>query len=308
MLTAPLASDVLHLGEFGPPVVACVLYLTLFGARARTLRREGRPVVGWRAASFVVGVLSVGLVQLPPFDSLADDVLLWHMIQHIILGDISSLLIVFGLTGPVLAPLLRIRFTRPVRVLANPAVALVLWAVDLYVWHLPLLYDLAIRHDLVHALEHMCFLWFGMLLWLGLIGPLPKPAWFGGWSRLGYVFSVRLLGGILGNVLIWTQTVVYPVYKATDAARGLNPVSDQNIAGGAMMIEQIILTIVLLGWLFLRFAAQDDERQALVDLANVHGVVLSNERAQRAAAAGAGERLRERVLSESGERTSDPGP
>ena len=308
MLTAPLASDVLHLGEFGPPVAACLLYLTLFGVRGRTLRREGRPVVGWRAASFVVGVLSVALVQLPPFDSLADDVLLWHMIQHIILGDISSLLIVFGLTGPVLAPLLRIRVTRPLRVLANPAVALVLWAVDLYVWHLPLLYDLAIRHDLVHALEHMCFLWFGMLLWLGLIGPLPKPAWFGGWSRLGYVFSVRLLGGILGNVLIWTQTVVYPVYKATDAARGLNPVSDQNIAGGAMMIEQIILTIVLLGWLFLRFAAQDDERQALVDLANVHGVVLSNERAQRAAAAGASERLRERVLSEAGEQTSDLGP
>ena len=72
-----------------------------------------------------------------------------------------------------------------------------------------------------------------------------------------------------------------------------------------MMIEQIILTIVLLGRLFLRFAAQDDERQALVDLANVHSVVLRNERAQRA---GAGERLRERVLSESGERTSDLRP
>ena len=43
----PLASDVLHLGEFVPPVSACVLYLTLYGVRARTLRREGRPVVGW---------------------------------------------------------------------------------------------------------------------------------------------------------------------------------------------------------------------------------------------------------------------
>ncbi len=304
MLTVPLASDVLHLGEFAPPLAACALYLTLFTIRARTLRRDGRPVAGWRRALFAVGVLSVALVQLPPMDSLADDVLLWHMIQHIILGDLSSLLIVLGLTGPVVAPLLRIRVTRPLRVLANPAVALVLWAVDLYVWHLPVLYDLAIRHDLVHALEHASFLWFGTLLWLGLIGPLPKPAWFGGWGRLGYVFSVRLLGGILGNVLIWTQTVIYPVYRSSDAARGLSPVSDQNIAGGAMMIEQIILTIVLLGWLFLRFAAQDDERQALVDLASSHGVPLSDARAARAASAGAGERLRERVLSEAGERTS----
>jgi cytochrome c oxidase assembly factor CtaG len=255
-------------------------------------------VASWHVVCFVIGALSVALVQLPPFDSLADGVLFWHMIQHIILGDLSSLLIVIGLTGPVLAPLLRIRVTRPLRILANPAIALVMWAVDLYLWHLPFFYQLAIRHDLVHALEHACFLWFGTLLWLGLIGPLPKPAWFGGWSKLGYMFAVRLLGGILGNVLIWTQTVIYPVYKSTDAARGLNPVSDQNIAGGAMMVEQIILTVVLLGWLFLRFAAQDDERQALLDLATEHGVALSDQRAARAAAAGTGARLRDRVLGE----------
>ncbi|MGH2851551.1 MAG: cytochrome c oxidase assembly protein, partial [Solirubrobacteraceae bacterium] len=169
---------------------------------------------------------------------------------------------------------------------------------DLYLWHLPFFYQLAIRHDLVHALEHACFLWFGTLLWLGLIGPLPKPAWFGGWSKLGYMFAVRLLGGILGNFLIWTQTVIYPVYKSTDAARGLNPVSDQNIAGGAMMVEQIILTVVLLGWLFLRFAAQDEERQALLDLATERGVALSDQRATRAVAAGTGARLRDRVLGE----------
>jgi cytochrome c oxidase assembly factor CtaG len=298
VVSVPLAADVLHLGEFAPPLAACSAYLTLYGVRARTLRREGRPVAGWHVVCFVIGALSVALVQLPPFDSLADGVLFWHMIQHIILGDLSSLLIVIGLTGPVLAPLLRIRVTRPLRILANPAIALVMWAVDLYLWHLPFFYQLAIRHDLVHALEHACFLWFGTLLWLGLIGPLPKPAWFGGWSKLGYMFAVRLLGGILGNVLIWTQTVIYPVYKSTDAARGLNPVSDQNIAGGAMMVEQIILTVVLLGWLFLRFAAQDDERQALLDLATEHGVALSDQRAARAAAAGTGARLRDRVLGE----------
>src|SRR5581483_8281875 len=144
MPTLPLASNVLHLGEFIPPLGACALYLTLFSVRARTLRREGRPVPTWRAVSFVAGVTSVAAVQVGPFDSLADDSLMWHMTQHLILGDLSSLLIVFGLTGPVLAPLLRIRVTRPLRVLANPAVALVLWAVNLYAWHVPALYDLAV--------------------------------------------------------------------------------------------------------------------------------------------------------------------
>jgi cytochrome c oxidase assembly factor CtaG len=196
----------------------------------------------------------------------------------------------------VLQPLLHIRATRPLRKLANPVVALVLWTINLYVWHLPLLYQLAIRHDLVHAAEHACFFWFGALLWLALVGPLPKPRWFASWGRLVYVVGVRLIGGILGNVLIWTQTVVYPVYKPTDAARGLNPLSDQNLAGAAMMVEQTFLTILLLGWLFYRFALQDEQRQALLDLANKRGVELTDDRAARAAAAGASERLRERLL------------
>jgi cytochrome c oxidase assembly factor CtaG len=235
-------------------------------------------------------------VQLPPLDTLADQVLVVHMLQHIILGDIASLLIVFGLTGPVLQPLLHIRVTRPLRKLANPIVALSLWTVSLYVWHLPLFYQLAIRQDLIHAAEHACFLWFGALLWLALIGPLPKPAWFSTAGRLAYVVGVRLVGGILGTVLIFIQTVVYPVYRDSDAARGLSPLSDQNVAGGAMMIEQMILTILLLGWLFYRFVLQEEQRQGLLDLASEQGVELSDDRAARAAAAGRAAHLRRRLL------------
>jgi cytochrome c oxidase assembly factor CtaG len=219
------------------------------------------------------------------------------MIQHIIIGDFASLFIVFGLTGPVIQPLLHMRPTRPLRRLAHPIVALVLWAFNLYLWHVPFFYQLAIRHDLVHALEHATFLWFGTLLWFALIGPLPKPAWFAGWGALVYIIGVRFIGAILGNVLIWAQTVLYPVYKATDAARGLNPLSDQNVAGGIMMVEEMILTTLLLGWLFYRFAKQDEERQALIDLADDRGIELSNERAARAARAGRAEALRERLLA-----------
>src|SRR6202012_5210252 len=98
---------------------------------------------------FVAGVVLLVAVQVGPIDALADQVLIAHMIQHIIIGDFCSLLIVLGLTGPVLQPLLHIRVTRPLRVLSHPLVALTLWAVDLYAWHLPLFYQLAIRHDLV---------------------------------------------------------------------------------------------------------------------------------------------------------------
>ena len=294
-------ADSVHLGESVPPFLGAVTYATLYTVRARTLARERRPVPSWRVASFMFGVALMFIVQVGPIDTLADSVLVAHMAQHIVIGDIASLFIVFGLTGPVIQPLLHMRLTRPLRVLATPVVALVLWAANLYAWHIPLFYQLAIQHDLVHALEHATFLWFGTLLWLALIGPLPKPAWFAGWGALVYVIGVRLIGAILGNVLIWGSTVFYPVYRTTDGARGINPLSDQNVAGGLMMIEEMILTTLLLGWLFFRFARQDEERQALLDLAAEHGVELSDERAARAARAGRGEALRERILAADGD-------
>jgi cytochrome c oxidase assembly factor CtaG len=295
-MLAPAAVTALHLGEFAPPLLASGVYLNLYGRRVRKLSREGRRVAIWRVVLFVVGVLLVAVVQIGPLDTLADSVLAAHMLQHIVIGDIASLLIVLGLTGPILQPLLHIRLTRPVRTLSHPLVAVAIWALNLYAWHLPLLYQLAIRHDLVHALEHACLLWFGAVLWLALIGPLPKPNWFAGWAALGYVASVRFLGAILANVLIWTQSILYPVYKSTDAARGLNPLSDQNLAGGTMMVEQIILTTALLAWLFSRFARQDEERQSLLDLAAERGIEMSDERAARAARAGTTQHLRERLM------------
>jgi putative membrane protein len=287
----------MHLAEFLPPALACLTYLLLYTRRAITLSHEGRPVPTWRIVSFVCGVLTMTVVQIGPLDELSDQVLVAHMAQHLFIGDIASLFVVLGLTGPVLAPLLHFRVTRPLRVVASPGVALVLWAVNLYMWHVPFFYQAAINHDLVHALEHMCFFWFGSILWLALIGPLPKPSWFAGWGRLVYVIGVRFIGAVLANVLIWANAVFYPVYNSTDAARGIKALSDQNLAGGLMMVEEIILTTLLLGWLFYRFAQQDEERQQLMDLAAEQGIELSEERAARAAAAGQADHLRERLLS-----------
>jgi len=205
------------------------------------------------------------------------------------------LLIVVGLTGPLLVPLLRLNFTHWLRPLAHPVVALALWALDTYIWRLPLLYQAALRHDLLHALEHASYLWAGMLLWIALLGPLPKPQWFGNWARLGYVVIVRFVGAVLANLFIWSQTLFYPYYRTGDARAGLNPLSDQNIAGGVMMLEQMLLTVGLLAWLFLRLAAQDEARQQLLDLAEERGIELDDQRATRAAAAGAEDRLRTRL-------------
>ncbi|MGO9955049.1 MAG: cytochrome c oxidase assembly protein, partial [Solirubrobacteraceae bacterium] len=226
----------------------------------------------------------------------------------LLIGDVAALLLVLGLTGPLIAPLLRNPVISRLRVLTHPVVAVVLWAVNFYAWHSPYLYQLALRHDPVHALEHATFLAFGMGVWMALLGPLPKPQWFGNAARLGYIIVVRLVGSVLANVLIFGGTIFYPIYRSGDALWHISPIADQVYAGGLMMVEESMLTIGLFCWLFLRVARQTEQRQALLDYADQHGLELDDRRAARAVAAGHGEELWERLRERAGERAAATSP
>ncbi len=267
----------------------------LYARRARTLSGGPNRVPGWRQTCFYVGLATILLALLSPIGTLSDELLYMHMVEHLLMGDIAALLIVLGLTGPLLAPILRIRFFDRLRVLTHPLIAFPLWAVDLYVWHLPVLYQAALRHLAVHALEHTMFIALGINMWMCLFGPLPKPRWFGNLAKLGYIVAVRLVGTVLGNVFLWSGAAFYPFYLRGDAAHHISPLTDQNLAGGIMMVEESLLTLGLFCWLFLRAASESEERQELLDLAYDRGVELSDERAARAVAAGRGEDLRRRV-------------
>lgn len=272
----------------------------LYGRRARTLEATPHAVPGWRRGCFYAGLGLIAVALLSPIGSLSDELLSAHMIEHLLMGDLAALLIVLGLTGPLLAPVLRIGFFDRLRVLAHPLVALPLWAINLYVWHLPFLYQAALRHPGVHALEHAMFIACGVNMWMCLFGPLPMPRWFGNLAKLGYIVCVRLIGTVLGNLFLWSGTVFYPFYLHGDASHHISPLADQNVAGAIMMVEESILTLCLLCWLFLRAAREGEERQQLLDYARLHGVELSEARAARAVAAGRGAELRRRLETRAG--------
>jgi cytochrome c oxidase assembly factor CtaG len=243
------------------PLVASVMY----GIRARTLARRGTPVAKWRIASFAGAVVLFAVALSPPLESRAEELFSFHMIQHVLLGDLAPLLFVLGLTGPLLRPLLALRPVAALRPLAHPLVALPLWTVNLYVWHIPFLYEGALHHDAVHALEHFCFFTAGALMWAAVIEVLPGPAWFGTAAKLGYVVAVRLLETVLGNIFIWAGEPIYGVYDDGSELYGLSPLRDQGLAGTIMMIEGSLVTIGVIAWLFLRWGAESELRQQLIE-------------------------------------------
>jgi putative membrane protein len=268
---------------------------TLYARRAWTLADRGHPVPVWRQWCFAAGLLLIAVALFSPLGHLSEELLTAHMVEHLLIADLAALLLVLGLTGPLLQPLLSRPLLGRLRILGHPVVALPLWALNLYLWHAPFLYDAAYGASAAHALEHSMFLFFGVLMWMPLVGPLPMPAWFGDGWRLIYAVAVRFVGAVLANILTWSGSVLYDGYAAGQAHWDIAPLTDQSTAGVVMMIEGSLVTLGVLAWLFLRWAGRDTERQRLLDLAEARGVPLDEARAARAAAAGAGGRLERRL-------------
>ena len=283
------------------PILIGVAYFFRVGQ----LRERNRQPSLWRQTSFTVGLAAIVLVTVGPMDDLADNFVWGHMVQHTILLEEISLLLALGLTGPVLGPVLTKPGLKRLRGLTHPVAAFGIWVVVMYGWHAPPAYQLAAENEVVHLCEHASFVAAGVLMWLALLGPFPKPEWFGNGAKAVYAAGVHFASMGLANILMWSDVVFYPFYSASDEAHGISPITDQSLAGVVLMIQSAMLMFAILAWLVLRWAQQDTERQELLDLAYERGIDLDERRAGRAVNAGRAAELRERLLSRDG-RAENP--
>lgn len=277
--------------EVFPITIAGILYWH----RVLVLSWDERKVPLWRQLCFGAGLATIAVALFSPIGHISDELVVAHMGEHLLIGDVASLLLVLGLTRSLLQPLLAIRAFNRLQVLTHPAVAFPLWAVNLFLWHVPAIYQDAYGAAPIHALEHTTFLFFGCLMWMPIFGPLPKPQWFSAGWKVGYVIAVRFTGAILGNVLMWSGSVLYPIYAPGERYWGISAIADQSTAGTIMMVEGTFLALGVLAWVFFEVAREGTEKQNLLDLARERGVELDERRAQRAVAAGHGALLEERL-------------
>jgi putative membrane protein len=231
------------------PVIAAVVAAMLFVQAVVRLRRRGRAdLVGWdRIALFAAGLVLSVFALVGPLDRLADDKLLSaHMGQHVLIGDLGPALMVTALRGPllvfllpapVLAPLARNgRVRAALGTLLRPRVTFSLWTANLAVWHVPYLYDAALAHQRLHDFEHVCWTICGILVWTLLVDPgSHRRLSIGG--RVALAVALFAAGQILTDVLVFSFTPLYPAYQG---AYGLSALTDQQLSGIVMMVEQLL--------------------------------------------------------------------
>lgn len=237
------------------PETLVILGLALaYGLAVRRL-----PVPAWRIACFVAAIVLLLAVTVTPIHTLAMHFLLtMHLLQNVVLAEWAPLLVVLAIP-----PALAARIAKPgaIRALTHPAVALPLWLANYMVWHLPWIYDAALRNPntLLH-LEHAMYFATGLVMWWSVVQ--DEPHRLGSGLRAAYVFAGFALGSPVGLVMALVPEPIYDFYvEAQHRVWGLDPLEDQQLAGMLMAVEQAVVFFAVFVYWFFRFLAEEERRE-----------------------------------------------
>lgn len=255
---------------FDPGVIVLLaLFGGLYARAVRILARRGYEVPIHQQISWWAGIAMQAVALLGPLDSYAPDLMCMHMSQHLLLADIAVPFLLIGIRTPVLVfipprpvlvALARQRTARRVfRFLRSPLAAIPAYLVILYFWHFKFAFEGALRHPLIHALQHISFVFASVLVWWAALEPQRRRLRGELW-KIPYIFASRMVSMFLGVAFVVSR---YPVYHSFYGNRprhyGLSPLADQQLAGGFMMTLDIIIMVAALIFFFYRASADSDD-------------------------------------------------
>lgn len=216
------------------------------------LAYRGSPVSRPRLAAAVLGVGLVFAAFVTQLQPLATHTFLWaHLLQNVVLAEWAPALIVLGVPPAAAAAANRVR---AFRFLTHPLVALPLWLVTYYAWHLPAAYDTALQNasTLLHV-EHLCYFVTGVLLWWPVLTGRLAPG-----AAAAYLFAAFVLISPLGLLLGLIPNAVYGFYVHAPRLWGLTPLGDQELAGLTMAAEEAVVFFAAFAVYFARFMRRED--------------------------------------------------
>ncbi|WP_019020674.1 cytochrome c oxidase assembly protein [Modicisalibacter luteus] len=235
----------------------------------------GRGIPVFRAAVYGLGMLTLIVALVSPLDMAANALFSMHMTQHLLLILVAPPLLISGNPDVALLWALPHRWRagwgrceqRLARSLTGGkgALIVVLLATGvLWAWHLPQLYDLAVRNEAVHWVEHAGFLITALLFWITVLRIRPREHIDNG-MRILYVFGMALQGSLLGALITFATRPLYQSHMTVPSQWGLDPLADQQVAGLIMWVPPAMLYMGVVAYLFVYWlnaaATRNEERK-----------------------------------------------
>lgn len=235
----------------------------LYAWRASRLPRAERPSPV-RVTLFASALLVILLVLNGPLHDLSDYYLFSaHMVQHLMLTILMPPLLLAGLTGPMLRPLLRVpKVFAVARVLTSPFACFLVFNLVLAAWHLPPLYNTAMGNHDVHIVQHLMFMAASVLMWWPYLSPLPELPRLGYPGQILYSFLMTIPMSIVSAWIVYSDTLLYPAYAAAPRILPLSPLEDQRLGALIMWIPGGIVFYGVMTVVFFRWASTDAEARA----------------------------------------------
>jgi putative membrane protein len=242
----------------------------------------------WRFAAYITGIICVWIAIGSPLNAFDDALLTVHMVQHLSLMSVAPALILLGapqlpilhglpqfFARKIVGPVLRWSMARRLeRVVGNPAFCWFAAAIALIGWHIPAIFELALRWPWLHELEHACFLGAGLLFWWPVIQPWPSIARWPAWSIPLYLFCATLPCDALSAFLAFCDRVVYPSYISAPRMFAWSPLADQQFAAAMMWVAVTIILVIPAIVVTIRILAPREAGSSLEAFTRLRGIAI----------------------------------
>ncbi|MGE0493643.1 MAG: cytochrome c oxidase assembly protein [Vulcanimicrobiota bacterium] len=235
-------------------VVLSFLYLLAAGPLRKYLD-ESQPFPKRQTLWFFSGVVVLFLAVGSPLEKLSEEYLFSaHMFQHVLLIYLVPALFLKGLPAWMMRPLLAMEWSGPLfRFFTRPVVAWLVFNGLFYLWHVPGLYEWALRDPSIHFLEHATFMGAAMLVWWPTLSPTEELPRLDYGPQLLYVLAIGLAQTPLFAFLTFSSTVFYPTYAQAARITSLTPIEDQVLGGVIMKLAAMVATFYAVAFIFYRW-------------------------------------------------------
>ena len=265
----PIIAAALGSWSFPPWVVAgLLLTLGIYAHGWRQLHRQMPLRFGRRhLATFAAGLATIFVAIASPLDAFGGLLLQVHMTQHLLLMMVAPPLIWLGAPaapllrglprgvvknglGPFLAWPALYRFGRR---LSHPVVCWSSFVFVTWIWHVPALYELALRTPAWHQVEHVCFLLTALLFWWPVIQPWPSTPIWPRWAMVPYLLLADLQNTMFSALFAFSERLLYPAYAAVPRLWGISALDDQATAGAIMWVPGSVAFLIPLAWVIIEW-------------------------------------------------------